>query len=144
MIVAGDKLYSSQLIDTPKSGATVDIEVSGDWGAGAYVLVTEYRPLNDSKSTRRCARSGLSGCGVDNSARTLATTIGGPSKIVPRANVTIPISVTGLSSDEEAYVTLAAVDEGILQLTAFKTPDPAGYYFGKRRSASACTTITAA
>ena len=34
---------------------------------------------------------------------------------------------------EEAFVTLAAVDEGILQLTRFKTPKPADYYFGKRR-----------
>ncbi len=30
-------------------------------------------------------------------------------------------------------MTLAAVDEGILQLTRFKTPNPADYYFGKRR-----------
>ena len=28
---------------------------------------------------------------------------------------------------------LAAVDEGILQLTDFETPDPVGYFFGKRR-----------
>ena len=34
---------------------------------------------------------------------------------------------------DEAYVTLAAVDEGILQLTDFKSPDPVDYYFGKRR-----------
>src|SRR6185369_11416850 len=34
---------------------------------------------------------------------------------------------------EEAFVTLAAVDEGILQLTRYRTPNPAEYYFGKRR-----------
>ncbi len=38
-----------------------------------------------------------------------------------------------LSSGEDAYLTLAAVDEGILQLTDFKSPDPIAYYFGKRR-----------
>src|SRR5262249_46206473 len=36
-------------------------------------------------------------------------------------------------ANEEAFVTLAAVDEGILQLTDFKSPDPAAHYFGKRR-----------
>ena len=30
-------------------------------------------------------------------------------------------------------MTLAAVDEGILQLTEFKSPNPVSYYFGKRR-----------
>ena len=31
-----------------------------------------------------------------------------------------------------AWVTLAAVDEGILGLTHFQTPDPLGHYFGQR------------
>ncbi|MEI9930070.1 MAG: alpha-2-macroglobulin family protein [Rhizomicrobium sp.] len=39
----------------------------------------------------------------------------------------------GLGSGEDAYLTLAAVDEGILQLTDYKSPDPNTYYFGKRR-----------
>ncbi len=43
------------------------------------------------------------------------------------------MTLTGLRSSEEAYVTLAAVDEGILQLTDFKSPDPVTHYFGKRR-----------
>jgi alpha-2-macroglobulin len=32
-----------------------------------------------------------------------------------------------------AFVTLAAVDQGILQLTRFKTPSPIAHYFAKRR-----------
>ncbi len=43
------------------------------------------------------------------------------------------MTIKGLRTARDAYVTLAAVDEGILQLTDFKSPDPAGYYFGKRR-----------
>ena len=34
---------------------------------------------------------------------------------------------------EDSYVTVAAVDEGILLLTGFQSPDPAKYFFGKRR-----------
>ncbi len=48
VVIAGDKLFSSKLIDAPAAGATVDIPVSADWGAGAYVLVTDYRPLRDA------------------------------------------------------------------------------------------------
>ena len=35
------------------------------------------------------------------------------------------------------WLTLAAVDDGVLQLTDFKAPDPAGHFYGKRRLAFA-------
>ena len=41
--------------------------------------------------------------------------------------------MTGLAAGEEAYVTLAAVDEAVLKLTEFDSPAPEKYYFGKRQ-----------
>ncbi|MGD0867050.1 MAG: alpha-2-macroglobulin [Rhizomicrobium sp.] len=133
VVVAGDRVYSSQMIDAPASGASVDIPVSADWGAGAYVLVTHYRALNDATGHEPVRSIGVAWLGVDNSARTLTPLIGGPNKITPRQHINIPVVVKGLDSGEAAYLTLAAVDEGILQLTDFKSPDPVTYYFGKRR-----------
>jgi uncharacterized protein YfaS (alpha-2-macroglobulin family) len=46
--------------------------------------------------------------------------------------VTVPIEVKGLAFGQRAYVTVAAVDEGILALTKYESPDPAKWYFGKR------------
>ena len=34
---------------------------------------------------------------------------------------------------QKAYVAVAAVDLGILNITRFKTPDPDGWYFGQRQ-----------
>ncbi|HWY65279.1 MAG TPA: MG2 domain-containing protein, partial [Rhizomicrobium sp.] len=133
VVVAGDKVFSSRLIDAPASGASIDIPISADWGAGAYVLVTDYRALAGLTGREPVRSIGVAWLGVDNGPRTLALDIGGAPKILPRQKVTIPVSIKGLSSGEAAYVTLAAVDEGILQLTDFKSPDPVGYYFGKRR-----------
>jgi uncharacterized protein YfaS (alpha-2-macroglobulin family) len=132
VVIAGDHVFSSRLIDAPAGGATVDIPVSADWGAGAYVLVTQYRPLGQIKGREPVRSIGVAWLGVDNAPRTLNIAIGGGDKIRPRQKVTIPVTIKGLGS-EEAYVTLAAVDEGILQLTDFKSPDPVTYYFGKRR-----------
>jgi uncharacterized protein YfaS (alpha-2-macroglobulin family) len=133
IVVAGDRVFSSQLIDAPARGATVDIPVSADWGAGAYVLVTHYHPLNGATGREPVRAIGVTWLGVDNAPRTLTAVIGGPAKITPRQHITIPVTVKGLASGEPAYLTLAAVDEGILQLTDFKSPDPVTYYFGKRR-----------
>ena len=107
--------------------------MSADWGAGAYVLVTDYRPLDQATGREPVRSIGLVWLSLDNSQRTLTALIGGPKKILPRQRLNIPVQVKGLSSGEEAYLTLAAVDEGILQLTEFKSPDPVFYYFGKRR-----------
>ena len=132
VVIAGDRVFSSRLIDMPASGASVDIPVSADWGAGAYVLVTAYRPLVGLKGREPVRSIGVAWLGVDNGPRTLNVTVGGAPRILPRQKVTIPVTIKGLGS-EDAWITLAAVDEGILQLTDFASPDPVSYYFGKRR-----------
>jgi alpha-2-macroglobulin len=133
VVVAGDRVFSSQLISAPAGGTSIEIPVSADWGAGAYVLVTDYRALNDATGREPVRAIGAAWLGVDNSARTLTPLIGGPNIITPRQHITIPVVVKGLENGEDAWLTLAAVDEGILQLTDFKSPDPVDYYFGKRR-----------
>ncbi len=133
VVVAGDKLFSSQVINAPKDGVSVDIPVSADWGAGAYVLVTDYRPLDQATGREPVRSIGVVWLGVNNQARTLTPVIGGPKLVRPRQTIIVPVTVKGLDGGESAYLTLAAVDEGILQLTDFKSPDPAHYYFGKRR-----------
>jgi alpha-2-macroglobulin len=132
VVVAGDRVFSSRLIDAPASGASLDIPVSATWGAGAYVLVTDYRPLAQVKGREPVRSIGVAWLGVDNSPRTLDVVIGGAPKILPRRKLNIPVTIKGVGA-EDAYVTLAAVDEGILQLTEYKSPDPVTYYFGKRR-----------
>ncbi len=52
--------------------------------------------------------------------------------MLPRQKITIPVKIAGLDGGEQAYLTLAAVDEGIEQLTNFQSPDPTAFYFGKR------------
>ncbi len=43
------------------------------------------------------------------------------------------VKVDGVAEGETAYVTIAAVDVGILNLTGFAAPDPQGHYFGQRK-----------
>ncbi len=133
VVVASNKIHFTKVVEASASGTTVSVPVSSDWGAGAYALVTHYRPLS-SAQTRAPARSiGVAWLAVDPAPRTLQVAIKAPQKTAPNRKLVVPIEVKNQGWGEAVYVALAAVDEGILQLTDFVSPDPTKHYFGKRR-----------
>ncbi len=131
--IATDRIVSTQSVQVPAGGTTIDIPVKGEWGAGAYALVTAWRPLAAPAERTPTRAIGAVWLGLNPALRTLGVQIGTPEKITPRQRIEVPVKVSNLQAGQEAFVTLAAVDEGILQLTRYKTPDPASHYLGKRR-----------
>jgi uncharacterized protein YfaS (alpha-2-macroglobulin family) len=130
--IATDRIVATYPLAVPAGGTTVDIPIKEEWGAGAYALVTAWRPLSTQADRTPTRAIGAVWLGIDPALRTLGIEIGSPEKVTPRQRIEVPIKVANLNN-EEAYVTLAGVDEGILQLTRYKTPNPAKYYFGKRQ-----------
>ncbi|TIW92151.1 MAG: hypothetical protein E5V57_30955, partial [Mesorhizobium sp.] len=61
-----------------------------------------------------------------------AVTLTPPDKTMPRQQLSIPVSVAGVQPGASAYVMVAAVDVGILNLTNYKVPDPETWFFGQR------------
>jgi alpha-2-macroglobulin len=133
IVVASNKIHFTRMVDVSASGSTVLIPVSSDWGAGAYALVTHYRPLSSAQTRAPVRAIGVAWLAVDPKPQELTVAINAPKKVKPNQMVSIPIEVKNQGWGEAVYVTLAAVDEGILQLTDFVSPDPNKHYFGKRR-----------
>ncbi|NGZ06835.1 MAG: alpha-2-macroglobulin family protein [Magnetococcales bacterium] len=134
VVVATDRVWESRSLQVEgNKGVTVEIPVKKEWGAGAYVLVTSFRPLGRGKARDPVRAVGLTWLGIDPGQHALQVAMELPEKIQP-GRLTIPVAVQGADS-EKIFLTLAAVDEGILQLTRFKSPDPLGHYMGKRRLA---------
>ncbi|WP_378952560.1 alpha-2-macroglobulin family protein [Mesorhizobium sp. ANAO-SY3R2] len=130
--IGSERLLKTITASIPAEGGTVDIPVGDDWGAGAYVTATLYRP-GDAQESRMPARAiGLKWLSVDPAEKKLNVALALPEKTVPRKALSIPVSVTGAKEGDKAYVTVAAVDVGILNLTSYKAPDPENWYFGQR------------
>ncbi|MBB4266814.1 alpha-2-macroglobulin family protein [Roseospira visakhapatnamensis] len=128
-VAAQDVLYTTT-VSVPEDGAEVRVPVTEDWGPGAYVLVSLLRPGTDTE--RGPGRAvGAHWVAVDMAARTLDVTLDTPETIRPRGPLAIPLSVAHAGPDTR--VTVAVVDEGILQLTGFATPRPDRVFLGKRR-----------
>jgi uncharacterized protein YfaS (alpha-2-macroglobulin family) len=118
-----------RLIDLPAASASFDVSipVTADWGPGAYVGVHVFRPGGADGKTAPGRAIGLTWVALDPAPRTLPLSITTDTIYRPRTTATFAVHTT-----PGAWVTLAAVDEGILSLTNFQTPDPLGHFFGQR------------
>jgi hypothetical protein len=133
VMVVDDRLVTTQSVQVTGTSADVEIPVTREWGPGAYVTAVLYRPM-DLEAKRMPARAvGLTWAGVDPAERDLQISLQAPDEMRPRQLVDVALQLAGLPAGTEAYVTLAAVDVGILNLTQYQTPDPETYFFGQRR-----------
>ncbi len=135
LVIANDRVLATRLVHVPAEGATVEVPVTADWGTGAYAVFTHYRALRDGNPRAPTRAIGVAWLPIDAGPRTIGVELGVPDKVLPRRTVAIPVTLKNLTQGEKTYLTLAAVDEGILQLTRFESPSPTKFYFGKRRLA---------
>ena len=118
------------------AGETViELPVTEDWGAGAYVVASVLHPAaaRDADGRTPARALGLAHAAVDPGPRRLAAELAAPAEAEPRAPLEAVLRVKGLAPGEPAFATIAAVDVGILNLTRFDSPDPSAHYFGQRR-----------
>lgn len=130
LVIANEKVQEVRTLTVAAGGTDLEVKLREEWGAGAYALVTLYRPLTAQLGHAPVRAVGVAWLGLDPSRRTLNVAIQAPERIAPRQTQEVVVTVPG--AGRQAHVTLAAVDQGILQLTRFKTPEPQTHYLAKR------------
>lgn len=93
-----------------------------------YLHVTVFRPINNKSSDVPIRRYGIVPVKVNDPVRKLTPVVSAPDVIKPNANYEIRVSEKNKKA--MAY-TLAIVDDGLLDLTRFKTPSPYDHFFSK-------------
>ncbi|MFB9150833.1 MG2 domain-containing protein [Roseovarius ramblicola] len=131
--VMADRVIHMEAVDVPEGASVVPLTVTDDWGTGAYVTAQVIRPMNVAAGQTPARALGLAHAAIDPGDRQLAVRIDAPEAPAPRGPMGVAVEVDGVAEGETAYVTLAAVDLGILNLTGFEAPDPSAHYFGQRR-----------
>ncbi|MDW8274308.1 MAG: MG2 domain-containing protein [Chitinophagales bacterium] len=121
-----DKLFESFYLTVQNRLATAEIIIGKDHLPNVYVTATLFKPHAESDFPLTVAH-GYANISVVEQSRKIEVKIEAPEKI--RSNQKQKIIVRG---EPNSFVTLAAVDEGILQITDFKTPDPYEYFYQKR------------
>ncbi|WP_425084818.1 alpha-2-macroglobulin family protein [Ruegeria profundi] len=131
--VLSNRLIHRQMVDVPEGETVIPIDVTEDWGAGAYVTATVIRPMDVAAGQNPARAMGVAHATVEPVGRVLDVSIIVPQVTSPRTTQKALIRVENTPEGEPVWLTLAAVDVGILNLTGFESPDPQVYYFGQRR-----------
>ncbi len=131
--VMSDQVIARQAVEVAEGETTIPLQVTKDWGAGAYVTATVIRPMDVAAGQNPSRALGLAYAAVEPVGKRLSVTIDAPDVARPRQTQRVGVKVDGATQGDQVWLTLAAIDEGILNLTAFQPPDPQGYYFGQRR-----------
>ena len=132
--VLSNRVIDQQSIDVLAGETTIPLTVTEDWGNSTYVTATVIRPMDIEAGLNPARSLGLAHAQIRPAEKQLTVTLDAPVQVDGQAGtLQVPVTVGGIKESETAYITLAAVDVGILNLTDFQVPDPSDHYFGQRR-----------
>ena len=123
------KVHSYQYLQVDSKSAELEIPLSDDYMPNVYVTATLFKEHNKENNAPFLVGHGFASMKVVKKKNKLPVSISAPEKIKPNTAQQITIKT---DAQKNVYITLAAVDEGILQITNYKTPDPFGFMYAKR------------
>lgn len=121
-----DHVVSYQYLDVSNRTASLDLNLTGEHVPNVYITATLIKPheLSDIPLT---VAHGFQNVKVEEKSRRIPVEIVAQKSVRSKTKQKITVKATPGS-----FVTLAAVDNGVLQVSDFKTPDPYGYFYQKK------------
>ncbi len=124
--IEGRDVIDHFYIETDKRAASFELPVTDDFVPNVYISATLIKP-HDVSDFPLLVAHGYSPMAVEDNSNKMNIEIQAVETSRSKTTQTIEVK-----SDPNARVTIAAVDEGILQITGFKTPDPYDFFYQKR------------
>jgi hypothetical protein len=131
--VEGDRTLWTKRIAVSGASTTVDIPLNREWKRhDVYIAVMVLRPGNEGDRVTPARALGMIHLPLERGERKLNVALEAPQKSRPETVVKVKVKAPE-ARGQKAFVTLSAVDAGILNITRFASPDPHGFFFGKLR-----------
>src|SRR5690348_6188410 len=131
LLVESDHLLYLKDIDA-KAGSTFEIPVTRDWERhDVYVSALVFRGGEAEEHTTPARALGIEHVAMERNDRRIPLTLSAPSLMRPGNPLEVTVQAKGLANTR-AYVTLAAVDQGVINITNYPVPDAWAWMFAKR------------
>lgn len=124
--VETNEVIDHYIIETDKKSASLQLKIKDTYQPNVYISATLIKPHGASELPLTVAH-GIVPIIVDNPKTHIKMTITAQKSV--RSRTKQKITVKGAPN---SFVTIAAVDEGILAMTNFETPNPFAYFYAIR------------
>jgi uncharacterized protein YfaS (alpha-2-macroglobulin family) len=127
-VESGSRVIQTNWVDTQKGETKFNFEVTEAMTPNVYISVSLLQPHSQTENDLPIRLYGVVGIRVENPATHLQPEIKMPDVLEPGEEVSITISE---KSDRKMTYTVAVVDEGLLDITRFKTPDAWNRFYSR-------------
>ena len=120
-------MYRHQWFKTSTTSSVQQVTLPADFEGNGYVTVQFVRDPASDELFMSPLSYGIAAFGANLTARTQTVTLSAPKLVKPGTRLTMKVN-----PGEPSRVAVLVVDEGILQVARYKSPDPIGYFFQKK------------
>ncbi|MCB9246928.1 MAG: hypothetical protein H6606_10940 [Flavobacteriales bacterium] len=125
-IESGSKILKKFWVQA--SAGKFEFTSTAEMSPNAYIHLTMIQPHKNTVNDRPIRMYGVQALEVRNADSKLKPTIRMPDELKPERTFSVQV---GEASNRGMTYTLAVVEEGLLDLTRFKTPDPTEHFLAK-------------
>ena len=124
----GKMVSDIRRIPAENGTTTLEFKATSDMCPNTYIAVSLIQPHNNRGNDRPIRLYGVININVSDPALRLSPEIQMPKELRPGEDFTVQIKE---KNKQEMNYTIAIVDEGLLSLTSFRTPDPFGSFYAR-------------
>ena len=121
-----DKMVSYQYVNVNNRNASIDLTLAAEHLPNVYVTATLIKPHEVSEIPLTVAL-GFQNIRVEEKSRKMNVAIVAQNSVRSRTRQKVTVKAS-----PNSLVTLAAVDNGVLQISDFKTPDPYNHFYATK------------
>lgn len=122
-------VFTYKYADVKNKSAQLEVDINEEYLPNVYVTATLFRAHTSEQSIPLLVAHGYKSVSVKKAAYNIPVKIEIADKVKPQKEYTVKLK-TG--KNKKVKYTLAIVDEGILQLKNFETPDPYAYMYARK------------
>ncbi|MBL4586430.1 MAG: hypothetical protein JKX84_05155, partial [Flavobacteriales bacterium] len=127
-IETGSRIIDAFWVDLKEGENSFEVETTEEMAPNVFVHLSLIQPHNNVKNDRPIRLYGIQSISIENPRSHLDPIISMPDELAPESTYEVKIS-EGMG--KKMTYTLAVVDEGLLDLTRFGTPDPWSHFYAK-------------
>ncbi|MBI1287328.1 MAG: hypothetical protein GC178_07080 [Flavobacteriales bacterium] len=127
-IESGSNIVDAFWVDLKKGENTFDVKTTKEMAPNVFIHLSLIQPHKNVKNDLPIRLYGVQPVAIENPQSHLDPIISMPKELAPEAPYEVKVK-EGMG--RKMTYTLAVVDEGLLDLTRFRTPDPWSHFYAK-------------